>query len=236
VVVGIIALLISILTPALARARYEGQRITCLSNMRQMGIAAENYAGDFGGSYPLAHQTVVQGRRLISYAWDFTSTKDWDTGGTSVVPGLLWQGKTIAKIHQCPSFNGESNWLEDPYTGYNYNTSYIGHGVGESIAAPAKVTDVRRPGECALFGDGQYASGANKFMRAPWPNPGDESFWGRSSGTQGFRHLRKTNVVFCDGHGESFSKICTETDPFEVDQIAAGTGFLSKDNQFYDLE
>jgi prepilin-type N-terminal cleavage/methylation domain-containing protein len=43
VVVGIIAILIAILMPALARAREQGNRIKCLSNMRQIGMAIQGY-------------------------------------------------------------------------------------------------------------------------------------------------------------------------------------------------
>jgi prepilin-type processing-associated H-X9-DG protein len=73
-------------------------------------------------------------------------------------------------------------------------------------------------------------------MRAPWPNPGDAAFFGRSAGTQGYRHLGRTNVVFCDGHAESIRQCYTDTDPAEAANIAPGTGFLSPDNSLYDLE
>ena len=99
----------------------------------------------------------------------------------TVIPGLLWEGRTSLQIQQCPSFTGSANWLTDPYTGYNYNTSYIGHGQDESIPDPAKSSDVRHPAKTVLFGDGQYAAGADKFMRAPLPNPGDADFSGRWS-------------------------------------------------------
>jgi prepilin-type processing-associated H-X9-DG protein len=95
------------------------------------------------------------------------------------------------------------------------------------------VCEVRNPSRCALFGDGEYAGGANKFMRAPWPNPADEGFSGRAAGTQGFRHRGRTNVVFCDGHTESLDTPCTDTAPREKKNIAPGTGFLSKDNSLY---
>jgi prepilin-type N-terminal cleavage/methylation domain-containing protein/prepilin-type processing-associated H-X9-DG protein len=52
VVVGIIALLISILLPALNRARQTANNVVCLSNLRQMGIAIEMYANQHNGTLP----------------------------------------------------------------------------------------------------------------------------------------------------------------------------------------
>ena len=46
VVIGIIALLISILMPALSRARDHANRVACLSNIRQIGLAFRMYAGE----------------------------------------------------------------------------------------------------------------------------------------------------------------------------------------------
>lgn len=52
VVIGIVALLISILLPALNRAREAGRRVACASNMRQIGTAIAMYLGEFKGVYP----------------------------------------------------------------------------------------------------------------------------------------------------------------------------------------
>jgi len=49
VVIAVIALLIGILLPALSAARRAGRTATCLSNMRQLGVAANAYAADFDG-------------------------------------------------------------------------------------------------------------------------------------------------------------------------------------------
>ena len=236
-VVAIIAVLAALLLPALARAKSRAKRIQCVSNLRQMGIAAQTYSGDNSDFYPFAY--YFDNANSTIYCWDFTT--DENSGLT--VPGVLWEGRTNPQIQQCPSFNGSADWSANPYTGYNYNTSYIGHGQGESqndptgqgAPVPAKSSAVSHPVRTAMFGDGQYSSGADKFMRAPFPNPGDANFSGRFGGTQGFRHDNRSNVTFCDSHVESWSA-CYTTNSDGAANVAAGTGFLSPDNSLYSLE
>jgi prepilin-type N-terminal cleavage/methylation domain-containing protein len=52
VVISIIALLIALLLPALAKARIVALRAICASNMQQVGLAIAEYAGEFRGQYP----------------------------------------------------------------------------------------------------------------------------------------------------------------------------------------
>jgi prepilin-type N-terminal cleavage/methylation domain-containing protein/prepilin-type processing-associated H-X9-DG protein len=229
VVIGVIALLASLLLPALSGSKASSQRMQCVSNLRQMGIAAHLYVDDNSDSYAIAQYYDPEGG--VFYCWDLTTV---ESDPNIVIPGLFWQGRTILQIQQCPSFEGAANWLTDPYTGYNYNTSYIGHGQGESIPAPAKSCDVRRASKTVLFGDGQYGGGADKFMRAPWANPGDAGFVGRWSGTQGFRHQNLSNAGFCDGHAESLRQ-CYTNNADGANNVAPGTGFLSTNNWMYDL-
>jgi prepilin-type processing-associated H-X9-DG protein len=235
VVIFTVSVLMAILMPVLARARKQGRTIVCLSNLRQMVIASQVYVNNNDGFYPIAYMNNFTDSMSIFYAWDFTSIKNWDTLEQEVIPGLLWQGETIEKVQQCPSFKGKHNWLADPFTGYNYNTSYIGHGQLESCVTPARAETVISPAQCALFGDGQWKDGANKFMRAPWPSECD-TFPFRAAGTQGYRHCGKTNVAYCDGSARTVSECYKNTNSAEVPNIADGTGFLSPDNSAYDLE
>jgi len=52
VVIAIIAILASMLLPALSRAKEAGKRISCLNNMRQLNLALRMYADDNEGRYP----------------------------------------------------------------------------------------------------------------------------------------------------------------------------------------
>ena len=231
VVIGIIAVLIGMLLPVLGRAQDAARTATCLSNLRQMTQAAAAYVAENRGSYPPAQWNVGTDK----LEWDFIRYT-----GTRVRPGLLWGGRGTVKIQQCPSFDGKSNSAGDPFTGYNYNTSYIGRGRGERVAAPAKFSQVRRPSETILFGDGQWSLGANKYMRAPAPSRFEDNIvyaagtTAKAAGTQGFRHARGrfTNAAFCDGHAESLRDRHTANNA----HVAAGTGFIGADNSLYDLE
>ena len=264
-VTSIIALLAGILLPSLRIARRQGRSIYCLSNLRQMAISSFNYNMDNDGYFPIAQWSDDR----KSYCWDFITYSE--SGVDVAEPGLLWQGQTIDKVNQCPSYKGSNNWTTiDTYTGYNYNTSYIGHGQGESttgrygglikphpvwpgiydIVMPAKAGKIKTPADCALFGDGHYSGGANKFMRSPDTWDGDRFTGIRSAGTQGYRHHGKTNVARADGHAGSESRYYTDSYDkiygIELRNVKdllddhnknakVKIGFLSQNNSMYDL-
>ncbi len=231
VVIAILAVLAALLLPTLARSGANGREAQCLSNLRQMGIAAHAYTGDNSDSYPIAQ--YIDNAGGSDFSWDLTVLFGGG-GAPRVVPGILWKGQGNPRIQQCPAMPPGSDSATVPFTGYNYNTSYIGHGQGEAVEKPACVSAVGRPSKTVVFGDGQYSGGADRYMRAPWPNPADATFTGRWSGTQGFRHEGRSNAAFCDGHTEAWRVVCTNNADGGVN-VAPGTGFLSPDNSVYDL-
>ena len=67
VVISIIALLISILLPALGRARETARSIACMSGIKQLGLASHTYAVDYNGWLP---QNPFSGTRSYGHCWD----------------------------------------------------------------------------------------------------------------------------------------------------------------------
>ncbi len=240
VVIGIIALLIGLLLPALSRAREQAKAVKCLSNLHQLGLAAFGYVADNRGSLPLAKGNG-------SIYWDYD-----ETNPANLLPGILWEGHTNAAVQQCPSYDGTAAGMPDPYTGYNYNTSYIGGGVGETtpittmpVKPSAKLGSMNHTSQTAMFGDAMSAGGTNKFMRSPMLMTGTDigdavSVATRLAGTQGYRHMGKTNVCFLDGHAQPVSNQYTQACKnvggvltYGSAPAAVGTGFLSADNSAY---
>ncbi|MGA2093419.1 MAG: prepilin-type N-terminal cleavage/methylation domain-containing protein [Sedimentisphaerales bacterium] len=265
VVISVIAILMAILAPAVVGARRQAKKVFCLNNLRQLGMAANSYAQNNDDYYPIAqYYWQESSSKTYEFCWDFT--KVTGNGQSKIVPGLLWEGETIESVHQCPSYKGGNDSITgSPYTGYNYNTSYIGHGQGESVTGvytgsiiinptipgdipivlPAKTSQVKQPVRCALFGDGQFYGGANKFMRSPWYWDGDYDMGIlRAGGTQGYRHNGFTNVAWCDGHASSqkelyinsTSKVRAKIETYNATAADCKIGFLSPDNSAYDLK
>jgi prepilin-type processing-associated H-X9-DG protein len=142
VVIGIIALLIAVLLPALQKARASAQTVACSSQLRQIGLACLQYTNDYKGSVLLCnvfmgdtgsgnnnqwHVALMRGGYL---GRRFASANYWDIGGSF-------------PISQCPTIK----WAMLPdasgfqYSNYNMNT-HVG-GVG---GAKTRVDGVLQPG------------------------------------------------------------------------------------------
>ena len=227
VCIVIIGILASALIPGITTARELARSTVCKSNLRQMIVAAHAYAASHDDDMPPA--TI--------------NNTSWET--------ILWEYDTRSsrsdaneKIFQCPSFKGKANWKSDRYTGYNYNASYLGgqyaavNGCLRGDPPSASIGDVSNPGQCAVFGDGQFEGGANKFMRSPFKGELDMDNSLATSGTQGFRHRGSTNVAFLDGSVRSLKERFTSNGGGRGGgaAVATGCGFLSVNNAMYNYD
>ena len=101
VVIGIIALLISILLPSLARAREEGMRIKCLSNLRQLGNAMIMYTNENKGFLPFTSWN--DGAKLRKEDWLHWQKSRVDRMEESAIHPYLPVSKTNLASVRCPS-------------------------------------------------------------------------------------------------------------------------------------
>src|SRR5260221_4696895 len=75
VVIGIIALLISILLPALSRGRKQAYRVVCMNNLRQLATCVVTYEADHKGQMPYCNfgqpdlNAGGTGRAVYGFGW-----------------------------------------------------------------------------------------------------------------------------------------------------------------------
>jgi prepilin-type processing-associated H-X9-DG protein len=221
VVIAIIGILAALLLPTLSRSKQKAQRIQCVNNVRQLGLALRGFVTE-NRVYPLfvnrnsrnGHYPEHNGSWLaaLQHSELSASTK-------RISPGV-YSGQGV---WQCPSASRPSNFPADEmYLSYGYNGfgmcaktdtnslglggHYVWNGSREA-APPVNESEVTSPSEMMAIGDGFV--GGNGIIR-----DGGFRLW-RTSVLAGLaddlgrtkraysRHQGKANVVFCDGHVES---------------------------------
>jgi prepilin-type N-terminal cleavage/methylation domain-containing protein/prepilin-type processing-associated H-X9-DG protein len=103
VVIAIIAILASMLLPALTRAKARAKRIACISNLRQMGIASLNYANDNHDNFPDLNMSQTPGQ---------TGTSNWPWDVPDYVAYMLSQNGTKRDVCYCPSNPDQVKWWD----------------------------------------------------------------------------------------------------------------------------
>ncbi len=175
VVIAIIAILASMLLPALSKARAAAQAIKCVSNLKQVGLAMVMYAGEHGQYMPPPIRKEDR-----AYWSDY-----------------LWYMNYLNKeVFICPSWR---QGQDSPYPVWSYaiNTYIKQSHSGDGMEGSLKIDSIKSPTEKVFAMDYSTVSGNGNepFMPNLWWEPGDC--------TSADRHGGKCNVVWFDGHADA---------------------------------
>jgi prepilin-type processing-associated H-X9-DG protein/prepilin-type N-terminal cleavage/methylation domain-containing protein len=230
VVIGIIAILVGVLLPALGVARQQAQSTQCESNLRQIVTAAINYAQDWKGYWPPASVDIYtnlnrwHGTRL-------TGNDPFDFSTSCLRPYL-----SMTAIRACPSFEPTITTgplaFEAGCGGYGYNSHYLGSTSDVLIDAqfnlglgttqwqqlignvPAKMNMVLHSFAKIAFADAAMGRlSSNQLIEYSFLEPPTQldyvlppPIWGKAAPSIHFRHRGKANIAWADGHvtSESF--------------------------------
>jgi prepilin-type N-terminal cleavage/methylation domain-containing protein/prepilin-type processing-associated H-X9-DG protein len=181
VVIAIIAILAAILFPVFARAREKARQSNCLSNVKQLMLAVQQYVTDNDQAYPLA--TI--------YARSPWTTPD-GTETTVRMPWFISVQPYIKnlQIFNCPSVSAAySGDTDRDKVAYGLN-GYLGRG-------PVQLANINFPAECMCIAE----------RTAFYSNDADITA-NRYDGVNGrtrlalTRHNEGLNIGFCDGHAK----------------------------------
>ena len=231
VVIGIIAILISLLMPALNGARRSANTVKCLSNLRQIGLAFTMYSQQYKGSFPVAvhepgsHIPIGTERRWYDLVAEFVSAQRMNTA-TDIA-----QIRANSVIWGCPdwakSYEYDPNNVADslrPGYGMNYYPTYFEDFDTKNLAyitgtwgRYVKQAKWTRAAQRGLLADSitHVISTPQTFSSAGQWFPYDPVVFGAFyvEARHGKRDMTKAqsystpcvNMLFCDGHCETVS-------------------------------
>lgn len=176
VVIAIIAILAAILFPVFARAREKARQSSCLSNMKQIGLAFQMYVQDYDSRTPL---------NMASY-----------TPANCVWPVTMEPYMKNEQILQCPSEPDLDRGYAQPY-GWGYHKLHVGP-VTTDWGGGIPLAKIEHPAQVMAFGESE----TNGYQHGVFS---DTNQWGYDRWAPG-RHNGGMNCNFVDGHAKWLSE------------------------------
>ena len=126
VVIGIIAILVSILLPSLAQARRQANSIKCLASLKENGNAFKMYAIDYKGVWPMAAWRPANAPNAQWSAWTDAINRYVKKNGDTQARGDIGKNRQNSVLWGCPEYRlaseynagGGSGSSDFNYTGY----------------------------------------------------------------------------------------------------------------------
>jgi prepilin-type N-terminal cleavage/methylation domain-containing protein len=218
-VVATIALLAALLLPVLNKAKVKAQRINCLSNLRQLGIAWASYKDDNSDllveSYPTNIEAWVQG----------DMTKASDASNVALIQqGKLYSYNQNAGIYHCPTDKGVTidgaraptvrSYSMNCFMGYrDPRLASIPSTAQDYVSFFTKASEIAQPSQLwVLIDEDERSIDDGAFITDPRGR-----IWFSMPAISPYRHAFSYPLAFADGHSE----VWRLTDPasFQVCRI-----------------
>jgi prepilin-type N-terminal cleavage/methylation domain-containing protein/prepilin-type processing-associated H-X9-DG protein len=226
VVIGVIALLIALLLPALNKAKRAANTLVCLGNLRQIGQATFMYANEFKGWLPRAYYQVHNADHAFGQRWHLIYANRYLRGQGQVVMGpggqSLDKKDPIHNIFVCPDHTiaHEQRYIVNNgwYNSYVANGRIFLQAGNESSAGfspyATRLSQLENAAERMMFTEkpgqrlGSYdrsAIGTNVSASGVLSVPWLEFRHGIRTTPFGINAGGRINVVFMDGHAATLT-------------------------------